>query len=126
MAALTTYAKNRVLDKLLSDTGSFPSDWYYALFTTSQDTEEAATECTDTNYARQLMTFNAAVDGAITNDLAVLFSPMNAQQDILAVGLCDALSGGHVWLFENLIALTTVDVGQQARVVAGGQIITAV
>lgn len=126
MAALTTYAKNHVLDKLLGNTGTLPTTWYYALFTTVQDTEETATECADASYARQIMTFSASSSGSIANDVQVLFSPMTAQQNILSVGLCDSASGGHVWLFENLAALTTVDAGQQARVVAGGQIITVV
>lgn len=126
MAALTNYAKDKVLDKLLRDVGSFPTDWYYALFVTAQDEDEGGTECTDTAYARQPVSFAAAADGSSVTDVLVLFDPFDAEQDIYAVGICDALTAGHVWLYQNLLTPSTFGTDEQARVREGSQYVTAV
>lgn len=124
MPALTRYGMNGFLNAMFRG-DPLPATWYYALYTTIQDEDETGTECPDSNYARQIITFTAAADGLTENIAQILFPAFATTQSILAIGIADAVAGGHAWIYMNLGAQEDFIVGQQARVLAGYQNVTA-
>ena len=102
MAALTTYASDKCLNAILRDEPlSPPSTLYMALYSTPQTVGETGTECTDANYARQQIAFNAASSQVSTNNGTVTFPALTSNFSMASAGLCDAVTAGHCWIFDN-------------------------
>ena len=95
--ALSNYLADALLDHTLRNTAyTSPTTVYLALFTTMPDANDSGgTEVTGGSYARQPVTFGAAVDGVAANSAAITFSSMPAAT-IRGACIYDAVSAGNL------------------------------
>lgn len=130
MAGKSNYLENKVLDHVLR-VASFtqPSALYVALFASGSGPGEAGggTELpTAAGYARQAVTFGAAVNGVSLNLADVdFFTPSGAGAAIGTTtvghfGIYDALSGGNLLYFGDLVAPKTITTGDLLRIPTNG------
>lgn len=103
MAVLTAYGRKKATDHILAKAAwSVSSPVYLALFTADPgDSGSPLNEVSGGAYARQAitsaMTVADASTGIATNASAITFaSPTADWGDIVALGFCDAASGGNV------------------------------
>lgn len=97
--ALSNYLADALLDHTLRNTAyTSPTTVYLALYSVATDADDAGTEVTGGSYARQAVTFGAAVDGVAISSGAVQFTGMPAT-DVVGSGVYDALSGGNLLHF---------------------------
>lgn len=130
MAGKSNYLENKVLDHVLG-VASFtqPAARYVALFASGSGPGEAGggTELpTAAGYARQSVTFGAAVNG-VSQNLADtdFFAPGGAGAPIGTTtvghfGIYDALTGGNLLYFGDLATPKTITTGDILRIPANG------
>ncbi len=101
-----------------------PTSVYIALYSAivNGDTE-TMTELTGNGYARQLVTFGADTNvGA--NSLAVAFPLATASWlPVVGVAIKDALTGGRVLYYGDLLPNKTIETGEQLAFPAGSIIV---
>jgi hypothetical protein len=105
---MTNYLRDALLDASLKNTTyTSPANVYVALYSTVSNVTTSGTELTGNGYSRQIVTFNAAVDGNIDSNAAVTFtSSGNAWLPAVSVGITDASTAGNVLFFQNGVPRT--------------------
>ena len=96
IAVKSTYLKQAVIKAALGE-ATFPSisNVYLALYTTNPTVDDTGTEVSGGSYARQLLSFATAVNGAKTSNTSETFSSMPAST-VTHWGIRDASSGGNL------------------------------
>lgn len=127
--ALTNYAGNALLEHLLGRTTLVsPTDTYAGLFLIAPTESTSGTEASASGYARQILSWGAALDKQIANDADIRFPSVgNASVTwgtIVAIGIFDQLTSGNLLMFGPLSAPVTVDIGNAFKVVTGGLLAT--
>jgi len=90
---------------------TLPSAWYVALYTVAPTSAGGGTEISGNGYLREAVTFAAPSGGICANTGAVNFpNPTAAWGVIVAVGIFDASSNGHMLYFKTLPTPKAVDV----------------
>lgn len=80
MSSFTDYLENAALNHIFRNVAmTSPGAVYIALFTVAPTDAGGGTEVTGSGYARQAVTFGAAVGGAIANTGAVSFTASGAR-----------------------------------------------
>ena len=119
MANISTYLKNKLLDKCVGAVNFTPAaTLWIRLFSTDLTVAGTGTELSNPSYqaleiGNDTTTFPLAASGAKAN--AVRFDFDAAEEDwtaIEAVGLFDAETGGNLYFFENLTAPIAVETGE--------------
>lgn len=134
MAAKSHYLQKKALGNALVNTAyTPPTTVYLALFTAAPTDQGGGTEVTTTGtaYARQAITFGAAVDNGssagayVTNTGAVTFAQATANYGtITSWGIYDASTGGNLLYYGNLGTSVAVNSGNQYTVPASSITIT--
>jgi hypothetical protein len=121
MAVVTDYLAHKILNHVLRNTAyPSPTTVYVSLYTTSPTDTTAGVEVSGGSYAREAVTFSAPVAGGNTNDVDVNFGTATADWGtIVAVGICDALSGGNLLFYSALSTPKTVYNGDPVLVPIG-------
>lgn len=116
--ALSNYLEVELLDHVFrSATYTPPADIYLALFTVAPDDTGGGTEVTGGSYARQIVTFSAAVspDGKISNNAAFTYTNLPSCT-IVASGTYDAITGGNLLTYATLGTSRVVGAGESLSV----------
>jgi hypothetical protein len=121
MAAFSDYAEDAVLDHVLGTAAlTSPAAVYLALFITDPTDAGSGTEVSTGGYARQAITFNAAVGGVATSDADVSFTASgSAYGTVTHIGIYDAVSGGNLLVHTQLSASRLVSDGDTLTFSAG-------
>ena len=120
MAAKTDYLSNLILEATLRHGTALqgPVTVYVALFTVAPTKTLPGTEVvtTDTGYIRKAVTFAAASGGVVTNSAAtvVFDEALLAWGEVVAAGIMDAETVGHLFYFGALTPSKTIGAGDQA------------
>jgi hypothetical protein len=123
---LSDYAEKKLLDHLLGTASyTMSTTIHLALYTSAPTDSSAGTEVTGGSYARQPATFDAVTSGAgsTTNDTNIDFAGMPACT-VVAVAVCDAVTGGNILVYGTLTTAKTLDAGDILRISAGDLSIT--
>jgi hypothetical protein len=103
-----------------------PTDVYLALFSTDPTDAGSGTELSGDGYARKVVTFDAAADGATVNAATVTFDEAEADWDAAThFGIYDAATTGNLLFHGELDTARTATTGQQIRFLQGEIEITA-
>lgn len=111
----TNYAENAALDYLLRS-----GTVYLALL--GSDPGESGTltsELSDGGYARQAVTFSAAVGGATANTNLVTFGPFVGATTFQYWAICDALTSGNAIYKGSFATSRTLGAGDTSSVAIG-------
>ena len=91
---------------------TLPSAWYLALYTVAPTSAGGGTEISGGGYLRTAVTFAAPSGGICANTGAVNFpTPTLPWGQVVAVGVFDAISSGHMLYFKTLPTAKAVDAG---------------
>lgn len=116
---LSNYLENKVLDHILGTTSfTMPATPYLALYTVAPTDSTSGTEVTGGSYARKTVAFNAASSGAATNSANVDFTGMPTAT-VVAVAVCDNLTGGNILVYGSLTSSKSVTSGDTLRIASG-------
>lgn len=97
-----------------------PATVYTALYIVTPGVNSAGTEVTGGGYGRQIVTFNAPVNGQVVSAADVTFPVATADYGtIVAFALLDASSGGNMLYFGALSTPRLVLASDQVRFPAG-------
>lgn len=121
MPALSLYAKNKLLDHLLGKTAyTMPTNLHVALFTSNPTDQGTGTEVSGNAYARQPVTFGAAVNGTSANNVDVVFPiATGSWGTITHIGVYDASTGGNMLFYGALTTSKTIGVDDQFKIASG-------
>lgn len=121
MAALSNYLENKLLDHVLKGTVyTPPTTLYVALFTTDPTDAGTGTEVSGGAYARKVVTFSVAVNGAISNNADVTFDVATANWGTIThCGIYDALSAGNLLFHGALTASKSINIDDQLKISSG-------
>ena len=103
----TIYLANELLGNMFNGSTpyTYPSTLYIALFTVAPaDNGTGGTECPDSSYARYPVAipgspanFTTASGGSVANAVAFpIYTPSSSTASLVAVGIYDALTSGHL------------------------------
>jgi hypothetical protein len=120
MSDKTNYSQQRNLE---SNAGISPSGTRYLAVNTAAGTDAlAGTECSDANYARQVVTWNTPTvnsgDVSTTNSNAPTYPAFAVAQTIVEWALYDAITGGNR-IYHKGITSQAVASGNQLSFPAG-------
>lgn len=125
MAALTTYAKPKVLDHILGIASwTKPTSMYLGLWTTDPTVSGAGgaeVSASGTAYARQLVAFDATSSSVSDNTSDITFPKATATYGATAVSywvLFDALAGNPI-LYGSFTTPKLIDVNDTLVIAAG-------
>jgi hypothetical protein len=126
---LSNYLENRLLEHSLGRTSfTMPTTVYAALYLVTPTEAGGGTEVSGSGYARIATSWNAAVNGAITNAADIRFPAASGAGanwgTVVALGLLDASTSGNLLWYGPLSASVTVNTGDDFRIAAGGLTIT--
>lgn len=124
MAALTTYARNKMLDLTLQATAyTSPANVYLSAMTVAGNAAGGGTEVG----TRQAVTFAAAASGAIATNTTVTWSPLDAAAAHTVVGwtVWDASTTGNMLAFHTLASSVTVNAGRPCSFASGNVTVTS-
>jgi len=126
MAEMSNYLENALINVTLRATAyTAPTTVYLALYTTDPTDADTGTECSETSYARQAVTFGAPSNGVSTNSAAIEFPQAGgAWGTITHIGIRDALTVGNLLYHTPLDASKTIATGDVFRVAAGSLSVT--
>jgi len=107
----TYYAMDKILNYIYTGTTlSQPPSFYVGLATaTMTEASTSATEPTVGSYARvsfagNSTNWNTSSSGVLTNKLDIVFVESTAAWGtIVTVFIADALTGGNIWYYENIV-----------------------
>lgn len=121
MSALTNFSENLLLNWLMTNgAASRPTTWYVGLFTAAPSDAGGGTEVSGGGYARQAVTFNAAVSGATANAGEVSFTATGGNfGTVTHMAIFDAASSGNMLWHGALTASRTVNNGDTLTFPAG-------
>lgn len=111
MSSFSDYLENAVLDHVFRNTAlTSPTTVYLALYTVAPTDAGGGTEVSGAGYARQAITFGAAVAGAMSNTVAVSFTASGGNYgDVIAVGIFDASTAGNLLAWDGITSATVND-----------------
>lgn len=115
---LSDYLENKVLDHILGTTSYTMPTAYLALYTVAPTDSASGTEVSGGSYARKTIAFNAASSGAAVNSANVDFTGMPTAT-VVAVAVCDALTGGNILVYGSLTSSRAVTAGDTLRIASG-------
>lgn len=117
----STYLSTSLVDLVLRGTVfNPPAGIYLALFTVAPTLSTAGTEVTGAGYQRVATTWAATVNGQTSNASVLTFPVATAAWGtVVAYGLYDASSGGHLLYFAPLNASRTVQINDQVQYPVG-------
>jgi hypothetical protein len=115
---LSNYLENKVLDHILGTTSYTMPTAYLALYTVAPTDSTSGTEVSGGSYARKTIAFNAASSGAAVNSANVDFTGMPTAT-VVAVAVCDALTGGNILVYGTLTSSRAVTAGDTLRIASG-------
>ncbi len=116
---LTNAAENLILDHFLGVANyAFDSTIFAALYTVAPTDSTSGTEVTGGSYARQAITFDAAVAGATQNTSNVDFTNMPACTTV-AIAIHTASTGGTMLMYGTLTTNKQTDAGDTLRIATG-------
>lgn len=121
MSAMSDYLETRLLDHVFrSVTYTPPTSIYLALFSVMPTDAGGGTEVTGGSYARQIVTFSAAVspDGKIANSASLAYTNMPAVT-IVGGAVGDAVTAGNLLMFGALPAPRVVTAGDNLVIAIG-------
>lgn len=127
MANMTDYLENKLIDFLFRG-ASFtpPANLYIALYTVAPSDTGGGTEVTGGNYARQQLNPGASnwystqsdttststgTGGTTGNASTIAWNSVTWTGTVVAVGICDALSGGNLLFYKTLTSSKTIASG---------------
>ena len=121
MAVVTDYLAHKILNHVLRNTAyTSPTTVYVSLYTTSPTDTTAGVEVSGGSYAREAVTFSTPTAGGTTNDADANFGTATADWGtIVAIGICDAVSGGNLLFYSPLATPKTVYNGDPVLVPIG-------
>lgn len=127
--AFTDYTENAVLNHILgATTFAKPSGRFLALYTTAPTDSSVVGEVstvTWTNYARAPITFSAASNGSITNNVTVDFGVVaGTGATITHWGIFDAATGGNMLIRGDFGIGQTASAGNAVTVPNGTLTVT--
>ncbi len=97
MSAGSDYTENKLLDHLLGTAAfTMPSATYLALYTSDPEDDNSGAEVTGGGYARELITFDPAVDGVAANNIPLNFAATGDWGEVTHFGIFDALEDGNL------------------------------
>lgn len=126
MTALSNYLENELLDHLRGAAYSVPAGLYLGLYTTNPAEDNSGTELTlDSNgYARQAITFGAAVTGSMHNTSAVTFTAAGGNWGTITHGaVFDGTGAGANMLWYNALTSSRTVNDTDSLTFASGQIV---
>jgi len=128
-AGKSTYASKAVLDCWLRGVGlTAPAAVYVGLFTVAPSDAGGGTEVVGNGYVRRPASFPAPTDespSTTSNAFDILFPVQTpaGYGEIVAAGVFDALSSGHL-LYWNTCDPKTYAEGDQVKIAAGGLVVS--
>lgn len=136
--ALTNYAENAVIDRMMraQSTPAFATNWYVALFTSACSDSAAGTEVAGNNYGRALLAASLAnwagtqsagstvassgTGGQTSNNSSITFAtPSATWGTVTHWGLYDAVTAGNMWICAPLALSKTINNGDTVSFAAG-------
>jgi hypothetical protein len=111
MSSFSDYLENAVLDYVFRNTGTPTSTTVHlALFTAAPTDAGGGTEVSGAGYARQVVAFDAAASGAITNTAAESFTASGGNFGaVVAIGIFDAATVGNMIAWDDITSATIND-----------------
>lgn len=127
--AKSDYLERKVLDHVLGTAPmTSPSAVYAALFTSSQDDEDSATEVSGGSYSRQEVGFSAAsTDGSgvtTASNASDLVWTNLPSTTLVAVGIYDASTDGNLLYYADLTSSKVIELGDGYTISTGQLVIT--
>jgi hypothetical protein len=120
----TDFLENKLLDHTLGPSSyTKPATVWVALYTVSPSDSAVGTEVTGGGYARQQITFGAAVNGNISNNTNVDFMNMPACT-IVAAAILSANVGGDMLFWSTLNSNRTLLAGDSVRISTGSLVVS--
>jgi len=121
MSAMSDYLEAKLLDHCFRNVVyTPPATVYLALYTVAPTDAAGGTQVSGGSYARQPISFSAAVSGIgkVSNSASLTFTNLPAGT-IVAAGIFDALTVGNLMLWGTLSASRTVALGDNLTVALG-------
>jgi len=125
-AAFTNYAENKVAEHLLRNVAyTSPTAVYVGLYTSDPGEDDSGVEATGGSYAREAVTFGAAVNGVCANSGIVTFTTATAAWGTIThFQILDAVRSGNPLFHGALENSVVVGVGDTVRFQIGDLEIT--
>jgi hypothetical protein len=119
--SMSDYLENALLNAVLRNTPyTSPSQVYVALFTSDPTDAGTGTEVSGGGYTRQAVTFNAPLNGQVTNSTDILFPIATASWGTIThFGIYDAATGGNLLFHGVLQTSKTISTDDQLKIAAG-------
>lgn len=122
---LTDFTENKILEHSVGRTAwTAPTHTYLALYTVSPTDSTAGTEVTGGNYARVQLAWGAASGGQISITSSARFPATGSASanfgTVVAMGICDAASGGNLLWYAPLSPTFTINALDTFTVIEGG------
>jgi hypothetical protein len=110
---MSNYLANAVVNATVRNNSyTTPPTAYLALFLSNPTKDGTGLECSGASYSREPITMNAPVDGLSRNTNDIEFSPATSSWgEITHVGIYDALSGGNLLYFTELVTTKNIEAG---------------
>lgn len=121
MTDMTDYLEQKLLDHVFRSVTYTPPSTVYLAFYTSMPTDSGGgTEVTGGSYARQAVTFAAAVspDGRISNSASAVFTNLPACT-VVGCAYVDASTAGNILMYNDLASPRTFLAGDNCTVAIG-------
>lgn len=101
--AMSDYLENALLDAVVNNTSfTSPANVYVALYSTAPTESTSGTELTGNGYARQEITFSAAVTGVATSDAVITFPTATSDWlTVVGVAIVDSATAGNILFYKN-------------------------
>ena len=121
MAQMSDFLENKLIDHVFRNiTYGQAGVLYLALYSSDPTDADVGTELSGSGYARQPISFIAAVDGTTENDADVIYPTAAGNWvEITHVGIRDALTGGNLIMHQALTNPVTVLDTNNFRIPAG-------
>jgi hypothetical protein len=123
IAVKSTYLKNKIIKHVLGEASfTMPTNVYLALYQTDPTVADVGSEIAGGSYARQLLSFATAVDGAKTSNTTETFSTMPAST-VTHWGIRDASVGGNLLYFGAFDIPIQLNAGNSLPIASGDIVI---
>jgi hypothetical protein len=119
--------ENKILDAAFgAGTLTKPANVYVALYSTSPTDSTSGTELTGNGYARQIVNFGTAANGAISSSGNVTFTAnaSSTWSTAVAVALTDAASSGNIMVYGTMAPTRTIKNSETINFTVGNLIVT--
>jgi len=126
MSQASNFLENELFDHIFRGTAyPSPGTIYLGLYTSDPTGANSGTEVSGGAYARLVITFNAASNGAGSNSAVLTFVTATANWGTITHwGILDALTAGNLITFGSFTTSRTINSGATAEVGAGDITVT--